>query len=533
MDSITKAGNTSVSKAPSSYAGTDGPYARYVLCLLFLVYVLLQMDRNIVSILAEDVKKSFELSDSQLGFLGGTSFAVFYALFGYPIARLADRWSRVKLLTIGLALWSLMTIMCGRATSFVEMSIYRMGVGIGESTGGPVGHSLVADWFSKRKRATALGLISAGLTIGAGLSLLLGGLIVSRWNLAFPDAKPLGLEGWRITFMIFGVLGLGVAIWLSTLRDPIRGQSEGIVVPAVDRIWSRFFRDLCGILPPLTLYDAARRGTTAFMINIAAATLSFLAAWCLIWLTGDWLQWTAIGIGYYAAFSAMQSLRHYDRPAFMLTWETPAFLFAVLGFGATSMVSHITAFWTAPLALRKFDIDRETVGLILGTASALGGAAGMIIGGRLSDILLRRTARGRIWVAMGSVLIPLPLIIVMCLTPDPTIFFTCFIPVSLISTGWVACGAATIQDLVVPRVRGTAANLYFLVATLVGTGLGPYAVGKISVTTGSLPIALISTLTVVILAAGIFLWLCGRKIEEAEATKEVRAADAMQRFQSP
>ncbi len=512
------------SGTPLNGMGVDGPYARYTVAVLFLVYVFLQMDRNIVSILAEDVKHSFSLSDAQLGFLGGTSFAVFYAIFGYPIARLADRWNRVRLLAIGLGLWSLMTALCGRASSYAELSFYRMGVGIGESAGAPVGFSLISDWFSKTRRATALGVFSAGLAIGAGLSLLLGGFVVSRWNEAFPITKPLDLEGWRVAFIGFGAAGLALAAWLSTLREPVRGQSDGIIVPTEDRVWGRLFQDLCGILPPLTLYDAARRGRAALAVNVAAAVIAGLAALLLVELSGDILQWTAIGIGYYAAFSAAQSLRHHDRTTFDLTWGTPAFLFAMLGFGAASMVSHITSFWMAPLAVRTFAIDRASVGLILGLSSALGGAAGMIIGGRLSDALLQRTPRGRILVSIGAIVLPLPFVTVMCLTRNPTVFFSCFVPVSIISTAWVACGAATIQDLVLPRMRGTATNVYFLVATLVGTGLGPYIVGKISVVTGSLSVAMLITLSSVIALGIIFLWLCGRRIEQAEASKDARAA---------
>lgn len=519
-------GEPDLEESPKARAVIDGKYARYVLGVLFLVYVFLQMDRNVISILAEDVKKSFVLSDSQLGFLGGTSFAVFYALFGYPIARLSDRWNRVKLLAIGLSAWSVMTALCGKSSSFLEMSFYRMGVGIGESAGAPVGFSLISDWFSKAKRGTALGLFSAGLATGAGLSLLLGGFIASRWNAAFSASKPFGLEGWQVTLLIFGILGILLAAWFSTLREPSRGQSDGLSYPPSTEIWSKFFRDLCGIIPPLTLYDAARRGAGAFVVNLAAAVVAGASVAALIWATGDWLQWIAIGIGYYAAFSAAQSLRHNDRPTFALTWGTPAFLFAMLGFGAASMVSHISAFWIAPLALRKFTIDRGTVGLILGSASAIGGGLGMIIGGRLSDALIKRTPRGRIWVSLGSVLLPLPLLAEMCLTDNATVFFSCFIPLSLISTGWVACGAATIQDLVLPQMRGTAANIYFLVATLVGTGMGPYIVGKVSVITHSLSTAILSTLVCVIVLAATFLWLCARGVEEAEATAQARASTA-------
>jgi MFS family permease len=526
MDDLTKVGGMMPTKKDRIRTLVDSRYAWYVLGMLCLVYIFNQMDRYILSILAEGVKKTFSMSDSQFGFLTGTAFAMFYALFGYPIARLADRWSRVKLLAIGLSLWSIMTVMSGLSSSLGQMSTFRVGVGIGEATASPVGFSLISDWFSKAKRATTLGIFSAGLNIGIGLSLLLGGLIESHWNLAHPIVKPFGLEGWRVTFLAFGLPGILLAVWVLTLREPARGQSDGVVRPVESRIWVGFFRDLCGILPPLTLYDAARRGWVAFGSNIAAALLSAISAGILIRLTGDWMQWTAIGFGYYAAFSASQSLRHSDRATFALTWGTPTFLLAMIGFGAASMVAIVIGFWMAPLAVRTFAMDRGTVGTIIGSITAVGGSTGMIIGGRLSDMFLKRTPLGRIGVSIASSLIPMPFIIVMCLTHNATVFFLCFVPVSVIGTAWVGAGAATIQDLVLPRMRATATNVYFLVATLVGTGLGPYMVGKISVATHSLSSGLLYTLIFGGLVAAGALWMCGRGIEQAEASKWRRAMAA-------
>jgi MFS family permease len=505
---------------------SSGRYAWYVLAVLCLVYMFNQMDRYIPSILAEDVKKRFSMSDSQFGFLTGTAFAMFYALFGYPVARLADRWSRVRLLAIGLSIWSTSTALSGLSSSLGQLSMCRVGVGIGEATASPVGFSLISDWFSKAKRATALGFFSASLNIGSGLALLLGGLIASRWNIVHPVAKPLGLDGWQVSFLALGTPGVLLAVWVLTLHEPIRGHSDGVHRPPEDRIWPRFFNDLCGILPPFTVYDAARRGWAALGSNIAAAIGLGFAAWLLIRLTGDWMQWTAIGFGYYAAFSASQSLRYHDRATFTLTWGTPTFLLAMIGFGTAAMVVIVMGFWIAPLAMRTFAMDRGTVGLILGSITALGGGGGMMIGGYLSDLLLKRTPLGRIWLSIASSLIPLPFISVMCLTHDPIAFFLCFVPVAVISPAWFGAGAATIQDLVLPRMRATATNVYFLFATLVGTGLGPYVVGKISVATHSLATGLMWTLTVGGVTAAGSLWSCGRRIEAAEDSKLRRAIAA-------
>jgi MFS family permease len=134
------------------------PYAWYVLAILFLVYVLNFIDRQILAILAEDIKRDLDLTDADIGFLFGTAFGVFYALFGIPLGRLADSWHRVRLMSIGLALWSAMTALSGFARSGLTLSGARIGVGIGEATASPAAYSLISDWFPPRLRATALAI---------------------------------------------------------------------------------------------------------------------------------------------------------------------------------------------------------------------------------------------------------------------------------------------------------------------------------------------------------------------------------------
>ena len=138
-------------------------YAKYALVVLITVYVFNFLDRTILSILAEDIKHDLGLTDSQLGFLYGTAFAVFYAIFGVPLARLADHWKRARLIAIGLSSWSLMTALSGTARSLFSLAIYRFGVGIGESSASPAAFSLLSDYFSPRVRATVLALYSSGI----------------------------------------------------------------------------------------------------------------------------------------------------------------------------------------------------------------------------------------------------------------------------------------------------------------------------------------------------------------------------------
>ena len=221
------------SNRATSVAEKAPAYSWYALGVLVLVYMLNFIDRNILSILANDIKADLGLTDADLGFLYGTAFGVFYALFGIPLGRLADSWHRVRLMTIGLALWSVMTAASGFAKNGAMLTVARIGVGVGEASASPSAYSLLSDWFPKKMRGTALAIYSAGLYLGAGISLMLGGLIVEGWNRAYPGGGPLGLVGWQAAFMAVGVPGLMLAMWVFTLREPTRGAIEGLPEPKI------------------------------------------------------------------------------------------------------------------------------------------------------------------------------------------------------------------------------------------------------------------------------------------------------------
>ena len=135
--------------------GKASGYAWYALSVLVLVYMFNFIDRQILSILANDVKRDLGVDDAFLGFLYGTAFGVFYALFGVPLGRLADSWHRIRLMTVGLVLWSTMTSLSGLSRNGAQLAAARVGVGIGEATASPAAYSLLSDWFPKRQRATA------------------------------------------------------------------------------------------------------------------------------------------------------------------------------------------------------------------------------------------------------------------------------------------------------------------------------------------------------------------------------------------
>jgi MFS family permease len=515
-------------------------YAWYALFVLVLVYIINFIDRQILSILAEDIKRDLRLEDAQIGFLYGTAFAVFYALFGIPLGRLADSWYRGRLMALGLALWSSMTALSGFASNFGMLAAARIGVGIGEASASPAAYSMISDYFPKEKRATALSIYSSGLYIGGGLSLPIGGLVLSRWNAAYPNAAeaPLGLAGWQAAFLAVGIPGLLIALWVMTLREPQRGASEGLPQPVVrPNAWRDFGRELMAILPPLTLLNVARI-PGALPTNLAAFGIVAAAAAALAWLTGTWAQWAAYGLGVYAVFSWVQSLKQRDPPTHRLLWGTPFVITLAVAFGSISFVTYAVAFWGPPYVLRTFYPDptgpalfidglraAEEVATILGWGAAVSAAAGVILGGILADWWRRHDPRGRLFVNMIAVVAPIPIVFVMFTTESLATFYWLNPVAHVFSAMWVGAAVATLQDLVLPRMRATAGATYILGTTMVGLALGPYFAGKMADVAESLRIGVFSLFIVppFTLAA---LWIAGRRLAELEATKVERAREA-------
>jgi MFS family permease len=517
-----------------------GAYAWYALGVFVIVYILNFIDRQILSILVGDIKRDLQVSDAQIGFLYGTAFAVFYALFGIPLGRLADSWYRGRLMAMGLALWSSMTAFSGFASTFGMLAAARIGVGIGEASASPAAYSMISDYFPKERRATALSIYSSGLYIGGGISLPIGGFVVSRWTAAFPDpaAAPLGLAGWQAAFIAVGLPGLLVALWVLSLREPQRGASDGLPQPVAKRgAWREFGVELAAILPPLTLLSVARYPgelTRNLIVLISVVT----AAAALMWLTGDVPQWAAYGLGVYAVVSWIQTLKHRDPATYRLIWGTPLVVLLVIAFGSISFVTYATSFWIPYFVEQNFYANpmapavyiggmtaKEEVGTIIGWSAAASAAAGVILGGYLSDVWRERDARGRLFVNMIAALAPIPLIAFL-LTTDNLLAFYLVNPVAhMLASCWVGAAVATLQDLVLPRMRGTAGATYILGTTMVGLALGPYYAGKISVLaadlrTGIAALYLMPPLTV------LALWLVSRRIAQLEGTKIERARAA-------
>lgn len=198
--------------APQSARTT--PYAWFVLAMLCFVYIFNFMDRQLMSVLAEDIKKDLDLTDTQIGLMTGFLFALFYTLLGVAAGWLADRSVRVRILAIGAFLWSLFTLLCGKAPNFGIMATARMGVGVGEAAGAPPSYSIVSDYFPAERRGAALAIFSLGVPFGIALGSYIGPTIARNYD-------------WRLAFISIGLAGAIAAVVLYlTVKEPKRGATD-------------------------------------------------------------------------------------------------------------------------------------------------------------------------------------------------------------------------------------------------------------------------------------------------------------------
>lgn len=199
-------------------------YAWYMTILLMFLYMFSFLDRTIIVLLIEPIKRDLHLTDTDVSLLYGFAFAVFYTLMGIPIARLADTKNRTRIIAIGVLFWSVMTAFCGLAKNFTMLFLARVGVGVGEAALSPAAYSLISDSFPEKQRARAMSVYTMGLFLGAGLALLLGGQVIAWVEQIGTVTLPIVGEvyGWQLTFIAVGAPGLIFFLLAFALREPPR-----------------------------------------------------------------------------------------------------------------------------------------------------------------------------------------------------------------------------------------------------------------------------------------------------------------------
>ena len=464
----------------NDYPKVGGRSAKIALVLLVIVYIFNFVDRQILSVLAEEIKADLNITDSDLGFLFGTAFAVFYSIFGIPLGKLADTWSRKNLLSIGLALWSLMTALSGTAKSLTALSVYRIGVGIGESTASPSSYSILSDYFSPKVRSTILSIYSSGVYLGAGIGLFLGGWIVELWTEAYPDPSlaPLSLKGWQAAFVLVGLPGVLLAFFTWQIKEPKRGGSEGIESIITTDPLTALKDEFIGI-SPFVIFSADNR-LRATVINLLLASLISSLCFALYKLTGDLIQWLAFGLGAYILSCWIQGLKSRDPVTFAILFKTKSLIFTVVGFPFISFVTYSIAAFGPAFYMRNFGITEGEVATILGLITAVFGTLGVVIGGYIGDRLREKHVNGRLYVGFGLIVLAVPMAMGMLFTESLLMSYVYYSLFQIATPMWVGIAPTTVSDLVLPRMRGVAGAYYILMVSMLGLALGPYTIGYIS-----------------------------------------------------
>lgn len=399
--------------------GTPG-YRAYVLLSLTFVYMLNFIDRSLLGVVAQPIIREFGLTDTQYGFLNGPPFAIFYALMGIPIAMLADRFNRVIIMVICIAIWSLMTALCGFATSFVFLLIARIGVAIGEAGGTPPSNSIIADYFKPKSRANALGIFAMGVTIGTALANGFGGpigglsdeAVVSFFaSIGMPDIhEQLGWGenfGWRFAFIALGLPGVLVAvIILFTVKEPPRGFSDPPGTPRVEK---------------------------ASMVD----TLKELGS----------------------------------KPTFW-TMSIGAALVAFVGYG------HFG--FQAPMMQRLHGIGPGEFALTYGVPLALVSAVGTFLGGYITQLLTSRSVTAVAWVPAIGLAASIPLYLLGFYMEPGTPQLLVWGLGAVVHYSYLGAQYTIGQGVVSMRARATAIAILLLIVALVGNGIGPQFLGIMS-----------------------------------------------------
>lgn len=248
-------------------------YAWFVVSVLVLANVSSWIDRQILALLAPPIRRDLGISLTEMSFLIGLPFAVFFAVMGFPIARLADRGNRRNIIAIGIAAWSIMTALCGLAGGYWRLMLARIGVGVGEASLQAPGTSLIADYFPRDRFATAMSVYSMAVFIGSGLAYLIGGAVIGiasaheTWNVALiGEMRP-----WQVVFLLVGLPGLLIATLMLAVREPERTQAQRAGVPL-----RLLFQWIKQNLRTFVCFIVGFAGSAAVNIGIAAWLATFL-----------------------------------------------------------------------------------------------------------------------------------------------------------------------------------------------------------------------------------------------------------------
>jgi MFS family permease len=470
----------------------------YTLTLVSAAQGLSLLDRQILSILAPAIKGDLKIGDSELGLLYGTLFSLFYALFSLPLGRLVDGWIRTKLLWICIFAWSIFCGLSAFAGGFTLLAISRLGVGVGEASAQPAANSVIFDTFPRARRGTAMAAMGIATALGLGLSMTLGGVVAGWWESHYPS-HPGGFSGWQFAFLVAALPGLLLAFLISRLREPKRGEIDGIVSPDDPHPFKASGAVLASVTPGINWVSLWSRKAPPrqWAVNLIGLAAIVLFCWIMTGVTQRFsprpptdvfglridphvMQWFVVGFGAFVILNMFQSLRLTDRPTYNVV-RSPSVILLMVVAGLQTSINYGVMGFTPSLLNRAFGLSPAQTGLQFGLLAAGLAMVGPIIAGPLSDWLTAcMGGRGRVWLTIFSLGVSPLFGIWTYSATDLTSFYVRFSAYSLILTLWLPPLYSLLYDLVLPRMRGITSSMFIIITTLLGLGMGPYFVGIVS-----------------------------------------------------
>ncbi len=451
-------------------------YRYYVLAILVFVYMLNFVDRQIIGILASPLKEHFQLSDSQFGLLGGIAFASVYSTLAIPLAWLADRASRVWIMTGALTVWSGFTALCGVAGSFGQLFLFRMGVGVGEAGGVAPAYSLIADYFPPNQRARALAAFAFGIPLGTAGGTLVGGLLAAQY-------------GWRTAFIVVGLIGVLVAPLLRlTVRDPRRGGSDLAAKAARS-----------AIAPAEAAPPAPTAGEADVDLGRRVALICFgvgglLAGLGVLSLLGAGVSNPLVPFFGAGLFTVIGVSLFIARATGTVIMRKKSFWLLSLGAAASSVCGYGVAGWLPLFFMRSFNLTLSQVSWYYAGIALIGGLMGIWLGGSLADRMARRSKGAYPLVPAVAFIISAPCFILAMNSPwlislipgggshamALVLAFLIFLIPTGLNLAWLGPVTAAVQHLAPAPMRSTASAIFLLINNLLGLAVGFYYFGWMS-----------------------------------------------------
>jgi MFS family permease len=409
-----------INDAPASEGFGSPAYRSYVLSALLVVYIFNFIDRTIINILTEPIKLSFGLEDWQMGLLGGPAFAVLYTFIGIPIARGAERYNRVLIIALAVAVWSLFTALCGFAMSFMMLFLFRIGVSIGEAGCTPPAQSLIADYFKPSRRATAVSVYALGVPLGGMLASIFGGQLAGldgsefgAWvnaigiGFLFGDLDWSQVEGWRVAFVVVGLPGLllSLLVW-RTIKEPPRGYTD----------------------------PAALQGLEKTSFKEVLAVLS----------------------------------------------RKPAYWHVVTGAMLASFVGYGVGQFTTSFLIRTHGLSIQDASLLFGIILGVMAAIGVFSSGWLADKLSKRHPKALSWLPAVGLAASVPLYAFGFIVDNLWLAMPALMIGAMIHYFFLGPMYAVSGGVVDSRMRATSVAITLFVVNLLGYGLGPPLIGILS-----------------------------------------------------